>query len=123
MNLRQRLFAEGLGTAFLLAVVVGSGIMGQRLAGGNQALVLLVNSIATGAGLLALIAALAQVSGAHFNPMVSLIMCVRGDLAWTALPGYVIVQFAGAIVGVFAAHVMFGLPILEVATKARPGGR
>ena len=121
MNLRQRLFAECLGTAFLLAVVVGSGIMGQRLAGGNQALVLLVNSIATGAGLLALIAALAQVSGAHFNPLVSLVMCVRGDLAWKVLPGYLLVQFAGAVVGVFATHLMFGLPILEVATKARPG--
>lgn len=121
MNLRQRLFAECLGTAFLLAAVVGSGIMGQRLAGGNQALVLLVNSIATGAGLLALIAALAHVSGAHFNPLVSLVMCVRGDLAWKALPGYVIVQFVGATVGVFATHVMFGRPILEVATKVRPG--
>lgn len=121
MNLRQRLFAECLGTAFLLAVVVGSGIMGQRLAGGNQVLVLLVNSIATGAGLLALTAALSPVSGAHFNPLVSLMMCVRGDLAWTALPGYAIVQFGGAVVGVFATHGMFGLPILEVATKGRPG--
>ncbi|HVC37399.1 MAG TPA: MIP/aquaporin family protein [Gammaproteobacteria bacterium] len=121
MNLRHRLFAECLGTAFLLAVVVGSGIMGQRLAGGNQALVLLVNSIATGAGLLALIAALAPVSGAHFNPLVSLVMCVRRDLPWKALPGYVIAQFAGAIIGVFAAHAMFAIPILELATKQRPG--
>ena len=121
MSLRECLFAEALGTAFLLAVVVGSGIMGQRLAGGNEALVLLVNSIATGAGLLALIAALAPVSGAHFNPLVSLMMCVRGDLPWKALPGYVMAQCAGAVVGVFATHAMFALPILELAAKPRPG--
>lgn len=121
MNLRQRLLAEGLGTSLLLAVVVGSGIMAQRLAAGNEALMLLANSTATSAGLLALIAALEPVSGAHFNPLVSLVMCVRGDLAWTALPGYVIVQFGGAVLGVFATHIMFDLPILEVATKLRPG--
>ncbi|MDE2196886.1 MAG: aquaporin family protein [Gammaproteobacteria bacterium] len=121
MSLRQCLLAEALGTAFLLAVVVGSGIMGQRLAGGNEALVLLVNSTATGAGLLALVAALAPVSGAHFNPLVSLMMSVRGDLPWKALPGYVMAQCVGAVVGVFAAHAMFALPILELATKPRPG--
>ena len=121
MNLRYRLFAEGLGTAFLLAVVVGSGIMAQRLAPGNEALTLLANSTATGAGLLALTAALAPVSGAHFNPLVSLVMCVRGDLSWKALPGYIILQFTGAILGVFATHAMFSVPILEVATKPRPG--
>ncbi len=117
----EKIFTEVLGTAFLLAVVVGSGIMGERLAGGNQALILLVNSTATGAGLLALIAALAPISGAHFNPLVSLLMCVRGDLSWKALPGYVVAQFAGAILGVFATHAMFGIPILEVASKPRPG--
>lgn len=121
MSLRQKLLAEGLGTALLLAVIVGSGIMAQRLANGNEALMLLANSTATGAGLLALSAALSPVSGAHFNPLVSLMMCVRGDLAWTALPGYVIVQFVGAVLGVFATHVMFGRPILEIATKVRPG--
>lgn len=119
--MRQRIFAEALGTAFLLAVVVGSGIMGERLAGGNQALILLVNSTATGAGLLALIAALAPVSGAHFNPLVSLVMCVRGDLSWKALPGYIVAQFVGALIGVFSTHAMFGVPILEVASKPRPG--
>ncbi|MBU6469999.1 MAG: aquaporin family protein [Gammaproteobacteria bacterium] len=121
MSLRQKLLAEGLGTALLLAVIVGSGIMAQRLANGNEALMLLANSTATGAGLLVLSAALSPVSGAHFNPLVSLMMCVRGDLAWTALPGYVIVQFVGAVLGVFATHVMFGRPILEIATKVRPG--
>jgi glycerol uptake facilitator-like aquaporin len=119
--MRQRLFAEALGTAFLLAVVVGSGVMGERLAGGNQALILLVNSTATGAGLLALISALAPISGAHFNPLVSLMMCMRSDLTWSAFPGYVIAQFAGALIGVFATHAMFGIPILEVASKPRPG--
>jgi glycerol uptake facilitator-like aquaporin len=121
MNLRQAVFAEFLGTAFLLAVVVGSGIMGERLAGGNQALVLLVNSIATGAGLVALILAFAPVSGAHLNPVVSLLMHFRGELAWQALPAYIVAQFTGAITGVVAAHGMFGLPLLEVSAKARPG--
>jgi glycerol uptake facilitator-like aquaporin len=113
--------AEFLGTAFLLAVVVGSGIMGERLAGGNAAITLLANSIATGAGLVALILVFAPISGAHFNPVVSAVMSFRGDLAWKVLPAYVLAQFAGAIAGVFAAHAMFGLPVLEVSAKARPG--
>src|SRR5580698_1402844 len=117
----QPVFAEFLGTAFLLAVIVGSGIMGERLAGGNQALVLLVNSTATGAGLVALILTFAPVSGAHFNPLVSLLMTARGDLPWRDLPGYVVAQFVGAIAGVIAAHGMFAIPLLEVATKPRPG--
>ena len=113
--------AEFLGTAFLLAVIVGSGIMGERLAGGNAALVLFVNSTATGAGLVALILSLGPISGAHFNPLVTLMMCVRGDLPWRLLPGYVFAQFAGAIAGVVATHGMFALPLLETASKARPG--
>jgi glycerol uptake facilitator-like aquaporin len=113
--------AEFLGTAFLLAVVLGSGIMGERLGGGNAALVLLVNSTATGAGLVALILAFAPVSGAHFNPLVSLMMAVRGDLPWQRVPGYVLAQFAGAMAGVIATHGMFALPLLETATKPRPG--
>ena len=117
----QPVFAEFLGTAFLLAVIVGSGIMGERLAGGNQALVLLVNSTATGAGLVALILTFAPVSGAHFNPLVSLLMTARGDLPWHDLPAYVVAQFVGAIAGVIAAHGMFAIPLLEVATKPRPG--
>lgn len=113
--------AEFLGTAFLLAVIVGSGIMGERLAGGNAAIALLANSIATGAGLVALILVFAPISGAHFNPLVSVAMSFRGELAWKFLPAYLLAQFAGAIAGVLAAHAMFSLPLLEVSTKARPG--
>ncbi|MGH8371809.1 MAG: aquaporin [Gammaproteobacteria bacterium] len=121
MKSAQILFAEFLGTAFLLAVVVGSGIMGQQLGGGNEALVLLVNSTATGAGLIALILTFAPVSGAHFNPAVSLMMSVRGDLVWKMLPGYIVAQCAGAVLGVIGTHAMFGLPLLEISHKARPG--
>ncbi len=117
----QAVWAEFLGTAFLLAVIVGSGIMGERLGGGNQALILLVNSTATGAGLVALILTFAPASGAHFSPVVSLMLAVRGDLAWKALPGYVLAQVLGAVAGVIATHAMFGLPLLELATKPRPG--
>lgn len=121
MNLRQALIGEFLGTAFLLAVVVGSGIMGQQLGGSNAALVLLVNSTATGAGLIALILAFEPLSGAHFNPAVSLMMSVRGDLAWKILPGYIAAQCAGAVLGVIGTHAMFGLPLFELSHKARPG--
>jgi glycerol uptake facilitator-like aquaporin len=100
--------AEFFGTAFLLAAVVGSGIMGERLAGGNEAIALLANSIATGAGLLAILLTLGPISGAH--------------LPWSKAPVYVGAQFLGALAGVFAAHAMFGLPILELATKSRAGG-
>lgn len=121
MNLVNRLAAEAIGTAFLLAAVVGSGIMGARLSGGNEAIALLANSIATGGALFALITAVAPISGAHFNPAVSLIMAVRGDLAWKDLPVYVAAQLSGAILGVIAAHAMFDLPLVELSTKARPG--
>ena len=121
MKLASMAGAEFLGTAFLLAVVVGSGIMGERLAGGNAAIALLANSIATGAGLVALILVFAPISGAHFNPVVSVVMSFRGDLTWKALPVYIAAQFAGAIAGVIAAHAMFSLPLLEVSAKARPG--
>jgi glycerol uptake facilitator-like aquaporin len=121
MKSAQILFAEFLGTAFLLAVVVGSGIMGQRLGSGNEALILLVNSTATGAGLIALILTFAPVSGAHFNPAVSVMMSVRGDLEWKALPGYIAAQCVGAVAGVIGTHAMFGLPLLEISHKARPG--
>lgn len=117
----QPVFAEFLGTALLLAVIVGSGIMGERLAGGNAAVALLANSFATGAGLVALIAAFAPVSGAHFNPLVSVLMACRGDMPWREIPAYTLAQLLGALAGVIAAHGMFGLPLLEVATKARPG--
>ncbi|HEY4126800.1 MAG TPA: MIP/aquaporin family protein [Gammaproteobacteria bacterium] len=117
----QPLFAEFLGTAFLLAVIVGSGIMAQRLAGGNEAIALLANSLATGAGLVAIILMFGPVSGAHLNPLVSLLFAARGELAWVLVPGYVMAQFAGAIVGVLAIHAMFAMPLLEVAAKPRPG--
>ena len=121
MKLAHPLIAEFFGTALLLAVVVGSGIMGERLGGGNQALILLVNSTATGAGLMALILAFGPLSGAHFNPVVSLMLAARGDLSWRALPGYVLAQCLGAVAGVIATHAMFGLPLLETAVKPRPG--
>ena len=122
MSLPQRLLAEGAGTAFLLATVVGSGIMGERLAGGNEAIALLANSIATGAGLLAILLTLGPISGAHLNPAVSLALAARGALPWREGAAYAGAQLLGAILGVFAAHAMFGLPVLELASKARSSG-
>jgi glycerol uptake facilitator-like aquaporin len=121
MNLWQRLLAELLGTAFLLAVVVGSGVMGERLAGGNLAIALLANSLATGAGLVALILACGPVSGAHFNPAVSLLMTLRGELPLPELAPYVLAQLLGAVAGVLAAHAMFALPLLQVSLHNRSG--
>jgi glycerol uptake facilitator-like aquaporin len=115
------LAAEGIGTALLLTTVVGSGIMGERLAGGNGALALLANSLATGAGLVALILAFGSVSGAHFNPVVTLSLAARGETPWRRVPFYVAVQFAGAILGVWIAHVMFELPILQASRHVRTG--
>jgi glycerol uptake facilitator-like aquaporin len=115
------LFAEFLGTAFLLAVVVGSGVMAQRLSGGNEAIALLANSLATGAGLVAIILTFGPVSGAHLNPVVSLLFAARGELAWKQLPLYALAQIAGAVVGVLATHAMFAMPLLEVSTKERQG--
>src|SRR5215510_3808462 len=100
---------EAIGTALLLATVVGSGIMGERLAGGNAALALLANSVATGAGLVALILAFGDVSGAHFNPVVTLVDAATGGTRWRAVPGYIAAQVIGALVGVWAAHGMFAL--------------
>lgn len=121
MKAAQLYFAEFLGTAFLLAVVVGSGVMGQRLSGGNEAIALLANSLATGAGLVAVILTCGPVSGAHLNPLVSLLFAARRELAWRLVPGYLAAQFAGAAAGVLAAHAMFGMPLLEAASKPRPG--
>ena len=121
MTLLRRTAAEFIGTAMLLAVVVGSGIMGERLAGGNVALALLGNSIATGGGLIALILAFGPVSGAHFNPAVTLSLAATRRHAWRDVPGYLIAQFAGAILGVWIAHAMFGEPIFQVSEKFRPG--
>ena len=119
--LPRRLFAEALGTAFLLATVIGSGIMGENLAGGNVALALLGNTLPTGAILVVLILIFGPVSGAHFNPAVSLAFALRGELAWAELAPYVLAQVAGGILGVFAAHFMFELPILQISTHARSG--
>jgi glycerol uptake facilitator-like aquaporin len=120
-NLRARTLAEFLGSAFLLAAVVGSGIMGERLAGGNIAIILLVNTLATGAMLTALILALGPMSGAHFNPAVTLVMALAGNLPWREVPAYLAAQFAGAIAGVGAAHLMFGMRLFFASTHARHG--
>jgi glycerol uptake facilitator-like aquaporin len=121
MTLPRRLVAELLGTALLLAIVIGSGIMGERLAGGNVAIALLGNTVATGAGLFVLIQMLGPISGAHFNPAVTLAVVIRrGTDARTAL-AYVIAQLVGAVLGVWAAHAMFAEPLLQISTKLRDG--
>ena len=117
----RRLIAEGLGTALLLAIVIGSGIMAQRLAGGNVALALLANTLATVGGLLVLIEVFGSVSGAHFNPAVSLVMASRGRLAWALLLPYVAVQLLGAVSGAWLAHAMFDMPIVQLSTRLRSG--
>jgi glycerol uptake facilitator-like aquaporin len=119
--MRQKLFAELLGTALLLAIVIGSGIMAERLAGGNVAIALLANTLATAAGLYVLIELFAPISGAHFNPAVSLVMALRGKLAASALAPYVIAQLIGAALGACLAHMMFDLNVLQLSTKVRTG--
>jgi glycerol uptake facilitator-like aquaporin len=113
--------AEFVGTAFLLAAVVGSGIMGERLSAGNVAVALLANTIATGAALVALILTFGSVSGAHFNPAVTLADASQGGIAWNEVPGYVMAQIAGAYVGVACAHLMFGFPLFSASRHARSG--
>jgi glycerol uptake facilitator-like aquaporin len=113
--------AECLGTAFLLAAVVGSGIMGERLAGGNVAIALLANSLATGAALVALILTFGPVSGAHFNPAVTLAVASQGGLPWDRVIGYLGGQFIGAFAGVVAAHLMFSEPVLSASVHERSG--
>jgi glycerol uptake facilitator-like aquaporin len=119
--LPQRLAAETLGTAFLLATVVGSGIMAQRLSGGNVALALLGNTLPTGAILVVLILIFGPLSGAHFNPAVSLAFALRRELSWADATAYAIAQIVGGVAGVWAAHLMFELPLWQVATTARSG--
>jgi len=119
--LPQRLAAETLGTGFLLAAVVGSGIMGARLAGGNVALALLANTLATGAILVVLILIFGPLSGAHFNPAVSLAFALRRQLSWREAGGYLVAQLAGAILGLWAAHAMFDLPLWQLSTTVRSG--
>ena len=113
--------AEAVGTALLLAAVVGSGIMGERLAGGNVAIALLANSLATGLALVALIVAFAERSGAHFNPAVTLALWLRGEFPRARVLPYVVAQTVGAILGVFAAHAMFDLSLLQAGAKMRTG--
>ena len=120
-TLSQRLAAEALGTAFLLAAVVGSGIMAARLAGGNGALALLCNTLPTGAILVVLILALGPVSGGHFNPVVTLAFLCLGDMGWRAAALYVAGQVVGAIAGVLAAHAMFDLPLWQLSQTVRAG--
>ena len=121
MTLARRATAEFLGTALLLAAVVGSGIMGERLSGGNVAIALLANSIATGAVLVAIILTFGPVSGAHFNPAVTLADALQGGLAWRDVPIYVVAQVAGAFTGVACADVMFGEPVFSASRHIRTG--
>ena len=120
-TLARRLTAETVGTAMLLAGVVGSGIMGERLAGGNVAVALLANTLATGAALLALILTFGPISGAHFNPAVTLSDASQGGMPWREVPWYVAAQIAGAFAGVAAAHTMFELPVFFASQHARSG--
>jgi glycerol uptake facilitator-like aquaporin len=117
----KKLLSEALGTAFLLAAVVGSGIMAEKLAGGNVALALLANTIATGASLVALILTFGSVSGAHFNPAVTIADATQGGVPWRLVPGYIAAQCAGAILGVYSAHVMFAQPIIQISAHIRSG--
>ena len=120
-SLARRMFSEWLGTAFLLATIIGSGIMAERLAGGNAALALLCNTLPTGAILVVLILIFGPLSGAHFNPAVSLAFALRGELAWPVAAGYIAAQLTGAIVGVWAAHLMFELPVWQFSITSRAG--
>ena len=121
IDLARRAVAEALGTAFLLAVVIGSGIMGERLASGNVAIALLANTLATGAGLVVLILVFGPISGAHFNPAVSIADAAQGGLAWRDVPVYILVQIGGAFIGVAVAHVMFSEPLFFASAHARAG--
>jgi len=120
-SLPRRLVAEAIGTAMLLAAVVGSGIMGERLAAGNVALALLANSIATGGALVALIMTFGPISGGHFNPAVTLMTAWQEGMAWRAVPAYVIAQVTGAFAGVGITHLMFGLPLFFASHHVRQG--
>src|SRR5438552_6402343 len=122
MTAGRKFAAEALGTTILLAAVVGSGIMGERLSGGNVAVALLANAVATGAMLVAIIFAFSGISGAHFNPVVTLAEASRGGLPWSEVPGYLCAQVVGAFAGVVAAHAMFGESLLAASQHARSGG-
>ncbi len=121
-SLARRVTAEGVGTAMLLAAVVGSGIMGERLAGGNTAIALLANTVSTGAALVALILTFGTISGAHFNPAVTLADASQEGLTWRDVPFYIVAQVVGAFIGVAAAHLMFSEPVFLLSRHARAGG-
>jgi glycerol uptake facilitator-like aquaporin len=121
VSLFKRSVCEGLGTGLLVAAVVGSGIMGERLAGGNAAIALLANTIATGAALAALIVTFGSLSGAHFNPVVSLAIALRGQMPWPEVPFYVAAQFSGGLLGTVLAHLMFGHPWYSLSVHERSG--
>ena len=120
-RLAPRLVAEGIGTGMLLAAVVGSGIMAEQLAGGNAGVALLANTLATAAALVALILTFGPISGAHFNPAVTLALASRKALPWGMVPGYLLAQLVGAVLGVWLAHLMFGLPVVQASAHARTG--
>jgi glycerol uptake facilitator-like aquaporin len=120
-TLRARLTSECVGTAFLLMAVVGSGIMGERLSGGNTAIALLANTLATGAALVALILTFGPISGAHFNPAVTLADATQNGVRWGEVPGYIAAQIFGAFFGVVCAHLMFALPLISVSRHDRAG--
>jgi glycerol uptake facilitator-like aquaporin len=120
-SIGRRVAAEGLGTALLLAAVVGSGIMAERLAGGNVAIALLANSLATGGALVALILTFAPISGAHFNPAVTLAVAIAGHMRARDAAPYMVAQVVGAVLGVWLAHLMFDLPIIEMSVRERSG--
>ncbi|CAA9228297.1 MAG: Aquaporin Z [uncultured Acetobacteraceae bacterium] len=120
-RLPQRLVAEAIGTGLLLAAVVGSGIMAERLAGGNAGVALLANTLATAGALAALILTFGPVSGAHFNPAVTVALAWREALPWRVVPGYLAAQLVGAVLGVWLAHLMFELPVVQASTRVRTG--
>jgi glycerol uptake facilitator-like aquaporin len=120
-DFKRRLVSEALGTGFLLAIVIGSGIMGERLAGGNVAVALLANTVATGAGLVPLLLTFGPISGAHLNPAVTLADAAVGGRPWREVPGYIAAQILGAFVGVAVAHVMFEEPVFFASEHARAG--
>ena len=121
VGLPRKLAAEALGTALLLATVVGSGIMGEALAGGNVAIALLANTLATGAGLVCFILTFGPISGAHFNPAVTIADATQGGMPWREVPAYIVAQVAGAFGGVAAAHLMFGKPLFFASQHVRAG--
>lgn len=120
-DLKRRLFSEWLGTALLVAVVIGSGIMGKNLADGNAAIALLGNTLVTGAALVVLIFIFGPISGAHFNPVVSFSFALQRKLPWLEFLAYIIVQIIGGVAGAMLAHIMFSLPLIEASTHARTG--